>query len=134
MLQTRESRGLLAMDRARMYFAGVIDPTKLTGNNAAERFFGQELPVQMLSLPLGWKLSTADALNVLDAVSPLQKCSNPGYKEMAAEKSVGEMADDQSKPLSGVSTVARANGCRMRMLASIFDVDDTMGPFAVVKW
>lgn len=134
MLQTRESRGLLAMDRARMYFAGVIDPTRLTGNNAAERFFSQELPVQMLSLPLGWKLSTQDAVNVLKAVSPLQKCNEPDNEDLEGIKNEADAGGNQDLPISGLLTVARANGCRMQMLASIFDLNGPVGPFAIEKW
>ncbi|KQX34023.1 hypothetical protein ASD04_17425 [Devosia sp. Root436] len=150
MLQTREARGLLALDRARSYFGGLDDPSFVQGTGVDFGFFPHQVPIQALKLPLGWKLSENAATAILDLSAPTEACglSTMVVDEPALSPPAAETARSPEAPLDSGSVdnvglsqdptvleaAANDNGCNMKMLAALFNPRDLADAYAIKGW
>ncbi|MBY5376654.1 hypothetical protein [Rhizobium leguminosarum] len=103
MLQARSARGVLAIDRARAAFASPQDREMAQGSDVDNGFFPHVLPVSDLRLPVGWLLSPASVADMLAISANLEAC--------------GKEHDSNSS----IATWTAGNGCRMKMLATLFN-------------
>jgi len=122
MLRTREGRGRLAVERARLSICGSVCVTHVNMG-----FFENQLPYKDLQLPLGWYLSTEKLTSILNESFPIERCAELKEKELRLASERRELmssADDAPKMDSILGDEPDKSGfgaCRAAAFAYLFN-------------
>lgn len=120
LLRVRSARDRLQMIRARAAFSP-DDPEGVQDQSANSGYFPQQLAVDDLKLPLGWKLSKESAMAILDLSAPTRACRYQRIDGSTEPASASGIKITDNREATSAETIAYDNGCNVRMLAWLFD-------------
>lgn len=134
MLNAREARGVLALDRSKTAFCGL--GACITHFDVNSGFYSHTLPLDEIALPLGWFLSS-DQAKAVAALLPSRRCtlasddgSNPDYKLVQGAES-GRGSTDMSENLA---ELIEGNVCDAEVMAYLFNPELQSVNYGVREW
>ncbi|MEQ6335640.1 hypothetical protein [Sphingobium sp. MK2] len=120
LLRARGARDRLQMIRARAAFSP-DDPEGVQDQSANSGYYPQQLAIDDLNLPLGWKLSRESAAKILELSAPTRACHQQRVDDSPEPASVDGKPLGGDREATAAETIAYDNGCNVRMLAWLFD-------------
>lgn len=120
LLRARGARDRLQMIRARAAF-NPEDPEGVQDQSSNSGYYPQQLAIDDLKLPLGWKLSRESAAKILDLSAPTRACLKQRVDDSPEPASISGEPISDDRVATTAETIAYDNGCNVRMLAWLFD-------------
>lgn len=150
MLSTRNTRGELALSRARRSISGYDDPDNVEGLGVDSAYFEDRILPQDLQLPLGWRIGSAKVATMKEFAAPLSSCTFlPGqvndwrkFYSNTPDQSVSDQqteADQKSEAAvdekkEKLDQYKLDNACNMATLAWLFNPKENRDAVAIPKW
>lgn len=134
MLNAREARGVLALDRSKTAFCGL--GACITHFDVNSGFFSHTLPLDEIDLPLGWSLSS-DQTEAVAALLPSRRCttaSDDSPNSDAKLVRVAESGGGSTAMSENLAGLIEGNICDAEVMAYLFNPELQKVSYGVREW